>query len=99
MASRLVARGKESYDADEGLQLAAEAMTRRIGEAVARLPEEFLADHAGVEWRRMKGMRNIVAHEHLRVDRELVWNALAARLPDVASYVRDIFTDEPPPSS
>lgn len=35
----------------------------------------------------------------MRVDRELVRNALAARLPDVRSYVRDILTDEPPPSS
>ena len=94
MASRLVARGKESYDADEALQLAAEAITHRVGEAVARLPEEFFVDHPDAEWRKMRGLR-----KYMRVDRELVWNALAARLPDVRSYVRDILTDEPPPSS
>ena len=54
MASRLVARGKESYDADEALQLAAEAITHRVGEAVARLPEEFFVDHPDAEWRKMR---------------------------------------------
>ena len=94
MASRLIARGKESYDADEALQLAAEAITHRVGEAVARLPEDFLVDYPDVEWRKMQGLRR-----YMRVDRELVWNALAARLPEVGNYVRSVLTDEPPPPS
>ena len=42
----------------------------------------------------MQGLR-----KYMRVDRELVWNALAARLPEVADYVRSILTDEPLPPS
>ncbi|MGH8862353.1 MAG: HepT-like ribonuclease domain-containing protein [Jatrophihabitantaceae bacterium] len=90
MAARLVARGKPSYEQDEALQLAGEAIMHRIGEAVARLPEQFLADHPDVEWRKMKRMRTIVAHDYLRVDREIVWTALASRVPEVATYLAAI---------
>ena len=85
MASRLVARGKESYDADQALQLAAEAITHRIGEAVARLPEDFLANHPDLEWRNMKGMRKA----HVRRPRAGAERP-GGQLPDVRSYVRDI---------
>lgn len=40
--SRLVARGKNAYDSDEAMRLAAQVILHKIGEAVARLPDEFL---------------------------------------------------------
>jgi uncharacterized protein with HEPN domain len=86
-AARLVARGKPAYDADEALQLAGEAILRRIGEAVARLPDSFTSDHPVIEWRKMKQMRNIVAHDYARVDHEIVWTALEGKMPDLTAYV------------
>jgi uncharacterized protein with HEPN domain len=90
LAADLVARGKDTYDQDEMLRLAGEAIAHRIGEAVARLSDEFVAEHPDIEWRKIKGMRNIVAHEYARVDHEIVWNALADRMPDLAAYVRAV---------
>lgn len=87
MAKRLVARGKDAYDQDETLRLAAEAILHRIGEAVARLPEQFVAANPEVEWRTIKATRNIVAHEYTRIDHEILWRGLANRVPAVAAYV------------
>jgi predicted nucleotidyltransferase/uncharacterized protein with HEPN domain len=95
MAARLVARGRAAYDADEALRLAAEAVTRRIGEAVSRLSEEFVTDHPQIEWRKVKGMRNIVTHEYARIDYEIVWNALALRVPEIAAFVRGVIAAPP----
>lgn len=95
MAERLVARGRPAYDGDEALRLAAEAITHRIGEAVSRLSEEFVTDHPQIEWRKVKGMRNIVTHEYARIDYEIVWNALALRVPEIASFVRGLFAAPP----
>lgn len=89
-ASRLVARGKPAYDSDEAIRLAAEAVLHKIGEAVSRLPEEFLEQHPHASWRAMRGMRNIVAHQCDQVDYELIWNALAHRLPREAETWRRI---------
>jgi uncharacterized protein with HEPN domain len=89
-ASRLVARGKREYDADEALRLAAEAILHKIGEAVARLPDDFVDAYPDVSWRSMKATRNIFAHKYEQVDYEIIWNALAHRLPVEAQRVRQI---------
>jgi len=94
MAGRLVARGRSAYDRDETLRLAAEAITHRIGEAVARLSDEFIADYPQVEWRKVKGMRNIVSHEYAHIDYEIVWTALADRIPAMAAVIRDILAQK-----
>jgi uncharacterized protein with HEPN domain len=72
------------------LRLAAEAILHKIGEAVARLPDEFIASHPGVAWRSMKATRNIVAHQNEHVDYDMIWNALARRLPAEADAIRQI---------
>lgn len=89
-ADRLVARGKEAFDADEALRLAAEAVLHKIGEAVARLPEDFTTAHPDVAWRSMKATRNLVAHRYEQVDYEIIWRAFASRLPREAARIREI---------
>lgn len=96
-ASRLVARGKIAYDADEALHLAAEAILHKVGEAVARLPDEFVNAHSEVPWRAMKGMRNIVAHAYEQVDYEMIWNALSIRLPAEIEHIRAILNEQSKP--
>lgn len=93
--ARLVARGRESYDADEMLRLAAEAIVTRLGEAVARLDEAFIETHPEVRWRPMRAMRNLVAHEYGAVDHAILWNALARDLPHEAALVRQIVDGMP----
>ncbi|WP_109510202.1 DUF86 domain-containing protein [Nocardioides speluncae] len=99
MAERLVARGKEEYDEDETLRLAAEAILHKIGEAVSRLPDEFLADHPEVPWRAMKATRNIVAHKYEQVDYEILWRGLAVRLPTEMESIRAVIAAEEPAQS
>lgn len=91
-ASRLVARGKSAYESDEAVRLAAEAILHKIGEAVSRLPEDFIVAYPNVAWRSMKATRNIVAHEYEQVDYDIIWNALAHRLPVEADRIRAILT-------
>jgi uncharacterized protein with HEPN domain len=89
-AARLVARGRDAYDADEMLQLAAESIVHKIGEAVSRLPDQFTRAHATVRWRPMKGMRNLIAHECEVIDYGILWNALEKELPKDAAAIRAI---------
>jgi uncharacterized protein with HEPN domain len=91
-ASRLVARGKSAYDSDETLRLAAEAILHKVGEAVVRLPDEFIAAYPDVAWRSMKATRNIVAHKYEQIDYDIIWNALAHRLPAEADRIRQLLT-------
>jgi uncharacterized protein with HEPN domain len=52
-----------------------------LGEAVRTLPEEARAEYPDVPWPAIAGLRNVVIHEHFRIDpdvvRDLVENQLA----------------------
>lgn len=72
------------------LRLAGEALLHKIGEAVARLDRDDLAlvaAHPEVNWRAMKGIRNLVAHDYGAVDYEIVWAALEGDLPREAAHI------------
>ncbi len=93
-AGRLVARGKEDFDAYEVIRLAAEAVLHKIGQAVARLPADFVDAHPGVAWRNMKATRNLLAHRYGQVDYGIIWRAFAVRLPREAERIRAILGSE-----
>ncbi|MCR1784675.1 DUF86 domain-containing protein [Nocardioides carbamazepini] len=96
LGARLVDRGKDAYDSDEMLRLASEALLHKIGEAVIRLERvdpDLVAAHPEVRWRAMKGTRNRVAHDYGAVDYEIIWAALADRLPEEADHVRRILDE------
>ena len=86
----IVSAGRETFLADRTRQLAAEAIMNRLGEIVARLPDDVVARHPEVPWRAIRGMRNVVAHRYHLIDYEIVWTALARRLPADAAAVADI---------
>ncbi|MXG91013.1 HepT-like ribonuclease domain-containing protein [Nocardioides flavescens] len=92
-AARLVRRGRAAYDADEMLRLAAESIVHKVGEAVSRLPDDFVAAHPTVSWRVMKGMRNRVADEYRAIDYAIVWGTLERDLPKDAAAVRAILAE------
>jgi uncharacterized protein with HEPN domain len=75
------------------LRLAAEAILHKIGEAVARLPDEFIVGYPDVAWRSMKATRNIIAHRYEQVDYDIIWNGLAHRLPAEADRIRQILIE------
>ncbi|MBU1240261.1 DUF86 domain-containing protein [Myxococcota bacterium] len=51
-----------------------------IGEASARLPEALRAKEPGMDWRKMVGMRNILAHAYFGVSITIVWDAVQTKL-------------------
>lgn len=81
--------GEQNFYSHRPTQLIAEALLHRIGEAVSRLEDAFVAEHPAVEWQKMKGMRNVVAHQYGFIDYRIVWRALSDVLPnDVAAIKR-----------
>ena len=47
-----------------------------VGEATIALPDEIKDSHPEFPWRRMRGMRNIIAHQYYRVNLATVWDAI-----------------------
>lgn len=86
--------GEQNFYTHRPTQLIAEALLHRIGEAVSRLDDGFVAKHPAVEWHSMKGMRNVVAHEYGFVDYRIVWRALSDVLPDDGAAIESILEQD-----
>ena len=54
-----------------------------IGEAVTRLPESVLLNNPDIPWRAMRGMRNVIVHEYIRIDLSDLWDTVTGDIPEV----------------
>ena len=59
-----------------------------IGEAARHVPEEVQENYSDINWRKMIGLRNIVAHEYFGVDGEIVWDLVSRQIPELLKQIR-----------
>ena len=52
-----------------------------IGEMVEKLSDDFKRKHNNIEWTKIKGFRNIVAHDYFGIDAEEVWQLIKNKIP------------------
>lgn len=53
-----------------------------IGEMVDKLSNNFISETAKqIDWYRVKGFRNIIAHNYFGIDAEEVWQIICSNLP------------------
>ncbi len=52
-----------------------------IGEMVLRLSDKFIEENDQIDWFKMRGFRNIVAHDYFGIDAEEVWQIIKTHLP------------------
>ena len=64
-----------------------------IGEAVKNVPAAMKKKYSFVEWRKMAGLRDIVAHEYFGISLEIVWGVIKNNLPLVKEQIEDILSE------
>ncbi len=72
---------KETFLSDLEKQFACARALEIVGEASAKLPEEFRLTHLEIDWRSMKAMRNVLIHEYAYVDPEEIWKTYISDVP------------------
>jgi len=55
-----------------------------IGEASGRLPEDVRKSAPRIEWRKIIGIRNILAHEYFGITLPIVWDVAQNKLDELA---------------
>ncbi len=66
----------------------------QIGELVGKLTEEFRTTHAAVPWRKIKAIRNIVAHSYGSIDPEITWEVIQENIPELKAYCNSVIDNE-----
>jgi uncharacterized protein with HEPN domain len=54
-----------------------------IGEAAKQIPPDIRAKVIGVDWRRVIGFRDIVAHAYFGIDQAILWNIVSEKVPEL----------------
>ncbi len=62
-----------------------------IGEMVEKLSDEFKdASDTHINWFKIRGFRNILAHNYFGVDAEEVWQVIHDSLPDLTAKLKEL---------
>jgi uncharacterized protein with HEPN domain len=72
-----------------------DAVIRRleiIGEATVHLSDETRQAIPELPFRKMRGMRNIVAHDYANVDLKIVWEVGTVHVPEVCAVLEKFFS-------
>ena len=61
-----------------------------IGEAATHIPNEVRAAHPEIQWRRIIGTRNRVAHGYLGLDDDVIWDIISTDIPKLLPALRNL---------
>jgi uncharacterized protein with HEPN domain len=80
----------EMFVADERTRDAVIWNLEVIGEAAKNLPDKVIAKAPEVEWRKVRGMRDVIAHGYFGLDMKVVWDTAKAKLDELDTAVRKL---------
>lgn len=95
-SARLIARyvsgtTEDEFQADAEKQDAVMRRIEIIGEATAHLSPETRSAMPALPFRKMRGMRNIVAHDYANVDLGIVWQVATVHVSEVCALLKQYF--------
>jgi uncharacterized protein with HEPN domain len=59
-----------------------------LAESTQRLSDEFKSHHPEIDWYKIAGLRNILVHDYLGTDLEIVWTTVTRKLPELRSVIK-----------
>lgn len=75
---------RQEFEADERTRDAVLRNLEILGEAAKRIPEDIRLHHCDIDWRRISGLRDVVAHAYFGIDDSILWDIVANKTPVLA---------------
>jgi uncharacterized protein with HEPN domain len=65
-----------------------------IGEAAKHVPDSIKDKYPAVDWRRIAGLRDVIAHGYFSLNEHVLWDLVENRVPELLEQVRHILASE-----
>jgi uncharacterized protein with HEPN domain len=84
----------EDFLADERTFDAVMRNLQIIGEAAKNVPLEIRNRYPEVEWRKIAGLRDVLAHAYFSLENEILWDIIQNKVPPLLKQVQHILEVE-----
>ncbi len=74
---------RAAFEADERTLDAVIRNLEIIGESVKKLTPEARALAPQIDWRKISGLRDILAHAYFGIDKDIIWDVVANKVPEL----------------
>ena len=54
-----------------------------IGEAAKNLGQNLRDEYKGIEWKKICGLRDIIAHAYFGIDNNILWDIIKSKIPSL----------------
>lgn len=61
-----------------------------IGEAVKNIPDDARILSPAIEWRKIAGLRDILAHAYFQIEDEIIWDVVRNKVPHLLKAVNQL---------
>ena len=93
-----IAVGLDLFLASETLQDATLRNLQTMSEATQRLADEIKSTRPEIEWARIGAFRNVLVHNYLGIDMELIWTNIERDMPALKQAIHEMILNLPDPN-
>ena len=80
----------ETFLNDKKTRFAVERQLLVIGEAANHISEEFKNENFEIPWKRIIGLRNVLAHEYGEILLDRIWNICQSNIPELLKMINKL---------
>lgn len=85
---------RDRFLADEMMVDAVLRNLEVLGEAAKQIPLAVRERHSQVPWRRIAGLRDVLAHAYFGLEEDTIWQIIAESIPSLADQLEQVVKAE-----